>query len=77
MSKGRYINRSHKCDYCGELARRDLHPDVPECWSDGRKIIPMRNKTRGIICADCQWFEFEDFCHSHGASPYNPVLYFN
>lgn len=71
-----YIKKADTCEYCGELARRDKHESVPEFWNTGQPIRPHRNKTRGIICADCQWFDFEDFCHSQGVSPHNPVKYF-
>lgn len=71
-----YVNLKHECDYCGELARRERHADVPATWHDGQPIKPIRNKTLGIKCVDCQWFDFEDFCHSQGASPHNPVRYY-
>lgn len=73
---GRYINLKHECDYCGELARRPRHPEVPETWHDGQPIKPIRNKTLGIKCADCQWASFDDFCGSQGVSPHNPVRYY-
>lgn len=72
---GRYINKKHECEFCGEIARRPRHEEVPECWHDGGKIEPKWD-SRGIICADCQWFNFEEFCHSQGVSPHNPVKYF-
>ncbi|MGJ7039190.1 hypothetical protein J2Y63_002445 [Shinella sp. BE166] len=73
---GRYINLKHECDYCGELARRERHPDVPATWHDGQPIKPIRNKTLGIKCADCQWASFDDFCQSQGCSASNPVRYY-
>lgn len=72
-----YINRKHRCDYCGELARGPRHEDTPERWNTGQPIKPIRNKAVGIKCADCQWSDFSDFCHSQGASPHNPVKYFS
>jgi len=73
---GRYINRKHECDYCGELALAPLPDDVPKTWHDGQPIKATRNKTRGIVCAMCHWTNFEEFCGSQGVSPYNPVKYY-
>lgn len=72
---GRYINRKHECDYCGELARRPRHEEVPETWHDGQPLKPVWNSS-GIKCADCQWFDFDEFCQSQGCSAANPVRYY-
>jgi hypothetical protein len=67
-----YVKITDVCDYCGEIARRPHGEGVPETWADGEPLRPKKNKTEGIKCADCQWWDFDEFCQSQGCSAAHP-----
>lgn len=64
-----YVRVDDTCDYCGENARstgRGLK------WADGGTVLPIKNATLGIKCADCRYHDFDDFCRSQGATAEHP-----
>ena len=51
------------CDYCGEPSHTRVV--APERWADGLKIHPLKNGN-GVICPDCRWHNFQEFCTAVG-----------
>lgn len=72
---GQYIKNDERCDHCLELAKRPRGEGVPETWHDGTPIKPLKNKSRGTICADCRWWDFDDFCRSQGCTAAHPIVH--
>lgn len=66
-----YIKNGTACEYCG----KDAKAPTDLKWSDGLAVKPISNKTIGIMCAECCYYDFDDFCRSQGCSAAHPVLH--
>lgn len=72
-----YVKLSDECGYCGEPARKERGEGVPQAWASGAPLRAKKNKSRGVICADCQWWDFDEFCQSQGCGAAHPYRNFD